>query len=70
MPDAGAVSEFYAAVVGGKSRGMDVGGDEDFCPMPPGAKESAAGSCPVRGENKDRLAQGRVTRSAHICPRA
>jgi predicted enzyme related to lactoylglutathione lyase len=57
VPDAVAVSGFYAAVVGWKSVGLDMGGYEDFCMMPAGAKKPAAGICHARGVNKDLPAQ-------------
>ena len=60
VPDAVAVSGFYAAVVGWKSVGVDMGGYEDFCMMPPGAKKPAAGICHARGENRDLPAQWMV----------
>jgi predicted enzyme related to lactoylglutathione lyase len=57
VPDAVAVSSFYAAVVGWKSMGLDMGGYQDFCMMPPGAKKPASGICHARGENKNLPAQ-------------
>jgi predicted enzyme related to lactoylglutathione lyase len=57
VPDAVAVSSFYSAVVGWKSQGLDMGGYEDFCMMPAGAKKPAAGICHARGSNKDLPAQ-------------
>jgi predicted enzyme related to lactoylglutathione lyase len=57
VPDAVAVSGFYSAVVGWKTQGLDMGGYEDFCMMPPDAKQPAAGICHARGVNKDLPAQ-------------
>jgi predicted enzyme related to lactoylglutathione lyase len=57
VPDAVAVSKFYEAVVGWKSMGVDMGGYEDFCMMPPGAKKPAGGICHARGDNQNLPAQ-------------
>lgn len=57
VPDAVAVGSFYEAVVGWKSMGIDMGGYQDFCMMPPGAKKPAGGICHARGENKNLPAQ-------------
>jgi predicted enzyme related to lactoylglutathione lyase len=57
VPDAVAVGEFYAAVVGWKSVGVDMGGYQDFCMMPPGKKKPAAGICHARGSNQNLPAQ-------------
>jgi len=45
------VRDFYAAVVGWKSVGLDMGGYEDFCMNRPGDGETMAGICHARGEN-------------------
>lgn len=55
--DAVAVSGFYEAVVGWKRMGLDMGGYEDFCMMPAGSKDAAAGICHARGANKGLPAQ-------------
>ena len=57
VPDAVGVSEFYAAVVGWGSMGLDMGGYHDFCMMPPGAKKPAGGICHARGDNQNLPAQ-------------
>lgn len=57
VPDAVAVRGFYEAVVGWKSLGLDMGGYEDFCMMPPGGRKPAAGICHARGSNKGLPAQ-------------
>ena len=57
VPDAVAVSGFYAAVVGWESVGIEMGGYQDYCMMPPGAKKPAGGICHARGENKNLPAQ-------------
>lgn len=57
VPDAVAVSGFYAAVVGWKAVGLDMGGYEDFCLTPPGARKPAAGICHARGGNRNLPAQ-------------
>ncbi len=51
ISDATKVSDFYGAVVGWTKMGIDMGGYEDFCMMPPGKKKPAAGICHARGEN-------------------
>jgi len=45
------VRDFYAAVVGWKSAGVDMGGYEDFCMNRPGDDTTMAGICHARGEN-------------------
>jgi predicted enzyme related to lactoylglutathione lyase len=57
VPDAVAVSGFYEAVVGWKRVGLDMGGYEDFCMTPPGAKKPAGGICHARGMNQGLPAQ-------------
>ena len=57
VPDAVAVKNFYEAVVGWSSMGIDMGGYEDFCMMPPGAKKPAGGICHARGPNTNLPAQ-------------
>lgn len=51
VPDAVALREFYAEVVGWKHEGVDMGGYEDFCVSPPGGGEPVAGICHARGVN-------------------
>jgi predicted enzyme related to lactoylglutathione lyase len=55
--DAVMVSKFYEAVVGWKAAGVDMGGYEDFCMMPPASKKPAGGVCHARGENQNLPAQ-------------
>lgn len=57
VPDATKVSDFYGAVVGWKKMGLDMGGYEDYCMMPPGKKKPASGICHARGDNADLPAQ-------------
>ena len=57
VPDAVAVSGFYEAVVGWKSVGLNMGGYQDFCMVPPGGRKPAGGICHARGENKGLPAQ-------------
>ena len=57
VPDAVRVSDFYAAVVGWETMGIDMGGYQDFCMMPPGSKKPAGGICHARGDNQNLPAQ-------------
>ena len=52
VPDATAVRDFYRAVVGWQSAGVDMGGYEDFNMMPADG-EPVAGICHRRGVNAD-----------------
>ena len=56
VPDAGRVRDFYRAVVGWKSEGVDMGGYEDFC-MLPEEGGPVAGVCHARGTNAGLPAQ-------------
>ena len=51
------VRDFYSAVAGWKSVGLDMGGYEDFCMNRPGDGETVAGICHARGENANLPAQ-------------
>lgn len=51
VPDAKAIREFYAEVVGWTSTGIDMGGYEDFCMNEPAEGETVAGICHARGPN-------------------
>ncbi|MGH2586425.1 MAG: VOC family protein [Dehalococcoidia bacterium] len=51
--DAGAIRDFYSAVVGWKPQGLDMGGYDDFNMIPPDGDAPAAGICHARGENAD-----------------
>ena len=53
VPDAVATRDFYAAVVGWTSSGLDMGGYEDFLIFRPGLAEPMAGICHARGANAD-----------------
>ena len=51
VPDAGAIRDFYAEVVGWTSTGLDMGGYEDYCMNEPGEGQTVAGICHARGAN-------------------
>lgn len=52
VEDAAGVRDFYTAVVGWESSGVDVGGYEDYCVAPPGnGAAPVAGICHARGGN-------------------
>jgi predicted enzyme related to lactoylglutathione lyase len=51
VPDAVATREFYEAVVGWTSSGLDMGGYEDFLMLRPGSTQPVAGICHARGQN-------------------
>lgn len=51
VPDAGAISEFYRAVVGWEVEPVSVGDYSDFNLIPPGAGQPVAGLCHARGQN-------------------
>lgn len=53
VPNATAVRDFYAAVAGWSVMPIDMEGYEDFCMMPPGSDQPAAGICHARGPNAD-----------------
>lgn len=53
VPDAAAIRDFYARVVGWKPEPVDMGGYTDFNMMPPGSTEPEAGVCHARGSNAD-----------------
>jgi hypothetical protein len=53
VPDAAAVRDFYSAVAGWTVMPVPMGGYDDYCMLPPGAKAPAAGICHARGENSD-----------------
>lgn len=57
VPDAPRIRDFYAAVVGWKSEGCDMGGYEDFVMNEPASSKAAAGVCHARGVNADLPAQ-------------
>jgi uncharacterized protein len=49
VPNAEQVRDFYKAVVGWESSGVEMGGYEDFNMLAPGTTEPAAGVCHARG---------------------
>lgn len=51
VPDAAALRDFYAAVVGWRSEGVDMGGYDDFAMVPEQGDGPAAGICYLRGVN-------------------
>lgn len=53
VADAPRIRDFYAAVVGWKFEGLDMGGYEDFVMNEPASGKSASGVCHARGVNKD-----------------
>ncbi len=53
VADAAGIRDFYAAVVGWKVQGIDMGGYEDFCMIPAAGQTPAAGICHARGTNAD-----------------
>jgi predicted enzyme related to lactoylglutathione lyase len=53
VPDAVAVKDFYAAVVGWVAQGVDMGGYEDFSMIPSGSESAVCGICHARGPNAD-----------------
>ena len=57
VPEAGAIRDFYAAVVGWQFEPVDMGGYADFVMKSPATGTAAAGVCHTRGENADLPAQ-------------
>ncbi len=57
VPNADAVRDFYAQVVGWRHEPVDMGGYSDYNMMPPGGGPPAAGICHARGGNADLPAQ-------------
>jgi predicted enzyme related to lactoylglutathione lyase len=51
VPDAGAVRDFYQAVVGWEFQETPMGDYSDYCMVAPGTGEVVAGVCHARGEN-------------------
>jgi hypothetical protein len=56
VPEAGRVRDFYRAVVGWQSEGVEMGGYEDYC-MLPEEGGAVAGVCHARGANAGLPAQ-------------
>lgn len=57
VPDAEAVRDFYAEVVGWQPEPVDMGGYADFNMVSPATGQPAAGVCFARGTNADLPAQ-------------
>lgn len=57
VPEAGAVRDFYQAVVGWTSKPVDMGGYDDYVMFAPGVDEPVAGVCHARGANANLPAQ-------------
>lgn len=51
VPDAAAVRDFYAAVIGWKADPLDMGGYDDYFMTSPESGEPVAGVCHARGQN-------------------
>jgi predicted enzyme related to lactoylglutathione lyase len=53
VPDAAAIRDFYARVVGWRYESVSMGTYTDFTMFPPGGTDPAAGVCYARGPNAD-----------------
>lgn len=53
VPDAEALRDFYAQVVGWEPSPVPMGSYADFTMLPPGVQDPVAGVCHARGENAD-----------------
>lgn len=53
VPDAEAIRDFYASVIGWEAEPLDMGGYADYVMRAPGVDEPVAGICHTRGENAD-----------------
>ncbi|MGH2532074.1 MAG: VOC family protein [Thermomicrobiales bacterium] len=53
VPDAAAVRDFYASVIGWRPEPLDMGGYHDFVMTAPDGGEGVAGVCYARGGNAD-----------------
>src|ERR1043166_5208922 len=53
VPNAEAVRDFYAQVVGWKAEPLDMGGYSDYCMNAPATGETKVGICHAKGENAD-----------------
>jgi hypothetical protein len=53
VPDAAAIRDFYARVVGWRAEPVNMGTYSDFNMLPPDSGEPAAGICYARGSNAD-----------------
>lgn len=56
VPDAENVRDFYCAVTGWRSEGVEMGGYQDYCMVPPEGG-AVAGVCHARGTNAGMPAQ-------------
>jgi predicted enzyme related to lactoylglutathione lyase len=57
VPDAAAIRDFYARVVGWRAMPVNMGNYHDFNMFPPEGTDPAAGICYARGTNADLPAQ-------------
>jgi predicted enzyme related to lactoylglutathione lyase len=57
VKNADRVRDFYRAVAGWGVMPVEMDGYNDYCMMPPGAKQPAGGICHARGQNKGLPAQ-------------
>ena len=53
VPDAEAIRDFYASVIGWEAEPVDMGGYADYAMKAPGGDTPAAGVCHARGVNAD-----------------
>lgn len=53
VKNADSVRDFYSAVANWSAMPIEMGGYSDYCMLPPGSKNPAAGICHARGENAD-----------------
>lgn len=53
VPECDAIRSFYERVVGWTSQPVEMEGYSDYCMIPPGAQNPAAGICHARGVNAD-----------------
>ena len=53
VPEAEALRDFYAKVIGWEATPVPMGGYSDFTMHPPGVEDPVAGVCHTRGENVD-----------------
>lgn len=53
VPDAAALRDFYARVVGWRAETVNMGSYSDFSMLPPDGGDAAAGICYARGTNAD-----------------
>src|SRR5262245_25228885 len=51
VPDADAIRDFYASVVGWQWQALDMGGYSDYVMTAPGSDDGVTGICYARGDN-------------------